>query len=73
MLERVADAVAYAHRHRVAHRGLNPHAVLVAPQADSGLTVALRPELAALVDDLRDRLESIRRSWPGSARSTRRR
>ena len=32
--------------------------MVLATQADSGLTVALRPELAALVDDLRDRLES---------------
>ncbi len=44
VLERVADALAYAHRHRVAHRGLNPHAVLVAPPAaqsgDPGVRLA---------------------------------
>jgi serine/threonine protein kinase len=42
VLERVADAVGYAHRHRVAHRGLNPHAVLVAPPTDSGTDPEIR-------------------------------
>lgn len=34
VLERVADALAYAHRHRVAHRGLTPHSILVTRPAD---------------------------------------
>lgn len=40
ILERTADALAYAHRHRVAHRGLSPHSILVSPPtgAPSGAT-----------------------------------
>ena len=38
ILERTADALAYAHRHRVAHRGLSPHSILVSTGASGGAT-----------------------------------
>ena len=39
LLRQVAEAVAYAHRNRVVHRGLTPHAVLVRPGPDGGMRV----------------------------------
>ena len=36
LLREVAEAVGYAHRNRVVHRGLTPHAVLVRPLPDDG-------------------------------------
>ena len=39
LLRQVAEAVAYAHRNRVVHRGLTPHAVLIRPGPDGGLRV----------------------------------
>ena len=39
LLRQVAEAVAYAHRNRVVHRGLTPHAVLVRPVPDGGMRV----------------------------------
>ena len=39
LLREVAEAVAYAHAHRVVHRGLTPHAVSVRPLPDGGLRV----------------------------------
>ncbi len=40
--ERIAEALAYAHRHQVAHRGLNPHAVLVNIPADAAAEPLVR-------------------------------
>ncbi len=37
VLRQVAEAVAYAHRNRVVHRGLTPHAVWVRPLPDGGV------------------------------------
>ena len=34
LLRQAAEAVSYAHRNRVVHRGLTPHAVLVRPLPD---------------------------------------
>jgi serine/threonine protein kinase len=39
LLREVAEAVDYAHRNRVVHRGLTPHAVSVRPLPDGGLQV----------------------------------
>ena len=39
LLRQVAEAVAYAHRNRVVHRGLTPHAVLVRQGPDGGMRV----------------------------------
>ncbi|HUZ56114.1 MAG TPA: BREX system serine/threonine kinase PglW [Streptosporangiaceae bacterium] len=39
LLRQVAEAVAYAHRNRVVHRGLTPHAVLVRPLPDGNVQV----------------------------------
>jgi nuclease-like protein/protein tyrosine kinase len=39
LLRQAGEAVSYAHRNRIVHRGLTPHAVLVRPLADSGLRV----------------------------------
>jgi serine/threonine protein kinase len=39
LLRDVAEAVDYAHRNRVVHRGLTPHAVSVRPLPDGGLQV----------------------------------
>src|SRR6266487_3976436 len=39
LLRQVAEAVAYAHRNRVVHRGLTPHAVLVRSLPDGGVRV----------------------------------
>jgi len=39
VLRQVAEAVAYAHRNRVVHRGLTPHAVWVRPLPDGGVRV----------------------------------
>jgi serine/threonine protein kinase len=39
LLRQVAEAVAYAHRNRVVHRGLTPHAVLVRPLPDAAIRV----------------------------------
>ena len=44
LLRQVAEAVAYAHRNRVVHRGLTPHAVL-------GPAAAGRRQLRVLVGD----------------------
>jgi len=44
ILESTADALSYAHRHRVAHRGLSPHSIRVAvpsaPNAKLGVRLA---------------------------------
>ena len=39
LLRQVAEAVAYAHRNRVVHRGLTPHAILVRPLPDGSVQV----------------------------------
>ncbi len=39
LIRQVAEAVGYAHRHRVVHRGLNPHAVWVKELLGQGLRV----------------------------------
>ncbi len=39
LLRQVAEAVGYAHGHRVVHRGLTPHAIWVKGQPDGGLRV----------------------------------
>ncbi len=39
VVRQVAEAVAYAHRNRVVHRGLTPHAVWVRPLPDGGVRV----------------------------------
>ena len=36
LLRQAAEAVSYAHRNRVVHRGLTPHAVLVRSLPDGG-------------------------------------
>ena len=37
LLRQVAEAVSYAHRNRVVHRGLTPHAALVRALTDGGV------------------------------------
>ena len=39
LLRQTGEAVSYAHRNRIVHRGLTPHAILVRPLTDSGLRV----------------------------------
>lgn len=39
LLKQAADAVSYAHRNRIVHRGLTPHAVLVQPLENDRLQV----------------------------------
>jgi serine/threonine protein kinase len=39
LLEQAAEAVSYAHRNRIVHRGLTPHAVLVRTRDDGSLRV----------------------------------
>ena len=47
LLRQVAEAVGYAHRNRVVHRGLTPHAVLVRPLPDEALRVLVGDWLSA--------------------------